>query len=80
MTSGGAKGKSGGVGVVTVGDSHKKPAKEKALGPFKFTHAQFEKVRTLDPALSAEYASAAHRTASSLRPTCLRTGGATSSS
>ncbi|SDA03086.1 BZ3501_MvSof-1269-A2-R1_Chr11g02874 [Microbotryum saponariae] len=42
QTSGG-KGKSAGVGVVSVAGKDQKAAKSQALGPFKFTHAQFEK-------------------------------------
>lgn len=39
-----SKGKSSGVGVVSVaGKDATKPAKSQVLGPFKFTHAQFEK-------------------------------------
>ncbi|GAA6009368.1 hypothetical protein JCM11491_004295 [Sporobolomyces phaffii] len=39
-----SKGKSSGVGVVSVaGKDATKPAKPQVLGPFKFTHAQFEK-------------------------------------
>ncbi|CEQ43060.1 SPOSA6832_04954 [Sporobolomyces salmonicolor] len=37
------KGKSSGVGVVSVAGKDNKPAKSQVLGPFKFTHAQFEK-------------------------------------
>lgn len=40
-TGGGHKGKSGGVGVVTV--DGKEPKQGRSLGPYKFTHAQFEK-------------------------------------
>lgn len=47
MTSGGQKGKSGGVGVVTVDGKERKAAKSQALGPYKFSHAQFEKVSFL---------------------------------
>ncbi|GAA5914324.1 hypothetical protein JCM6882_008161 [Rhodosporidiobolus microsporus] len=44
QTSAGGKGKSsGGVGVVTVAGKDSKPAKSQVLGPFKFTHQQFEK-------------------------------------
>lgn len=43
MTSGGQKGKTGGVGVVTVDGKEKKQQKNQLLGPFKFTHAQLEK-------------------------------------
>lgn len=42
MTTG-AKGKSGGVGVVTVDGKEPKAAKSQVLGPFKFTHTQLEK-------------------------------------
>ncbi|KAK4050694.1 RasGAP protein [Microbotryomycetes sp. JL201] len=42
QTSGG-KGKSSGVGVVSVAGKDQKPAKTQSLGPHKFTHAQFEK-------------------------------------
>ncbi|GAA5936227.1 uncharacterized protein JCM15063_002749 [Sporobolomyces koalae] len=39
-----SKGKSSGVGVVSVaGKDATKPAKSQLLGPYKFTHAQFEK-------------------------------------
>lgn len=38
----GSKGSSG-VGVVTIAGKDSKPAKSQLLGPFKFTHAQFEK-------------------------------------
>ncbi|GAA5882659.1 hypothetical protein JCM1840_004398 [Sporobolomyces johnsonii] len=38
-----SKGKSSGVGVVSVAGKDNKPAKSQVLGPFKFTHAQFEK-------------------------------------
>ncbi|GAA5857887.1 hypothetical protein JCM5353_002893 [Sporobolomyces roseus] len=39
-----SKGKSSGVGVVSVaGKDATKPTKSQVLGPFKFTHAQFEK-------------------------------------
>jgi Ras GTPase-activating-like protein IQGAP2/3 len=38
-----ARGKSGGVGVVSVDGKEKKPAKSQVLGPYKFTHTQFEK-------------------------------------
>ncbi|ORY84722.1 putative ras GTPase-activating protein sar1, partial [Leucosporidium creatinivorum] len=40
QTSGG---KGNGVGVVSVAGKDQKPAKTQVLGPFKFTHAQFEK-------------------------------------
>lgn len=43
QTTGGAKGKSGGVGVVTVDGKEPKAQKSQVLGPFKFTHAQLEK-------------------------------------
>lgn len=43
QTSGGKGAKAGGVGVVSVAGKDQKPAKSQALGPFKFTHAQFEK-------------------------------------
>lgn len=33
----------GGVGVVTVGGKEKKQAKNQVLGPYRYTHAQFEK-------------------------------------
>lgn len=36
-------GKIAGVGVVTVNGQEKKQGKSQALGPYKFTHAQFEK-------------------------------------
>jgi len=39
----GQKGKIAGVGVVSVNGQEKKAAKSQALGPYKFTHAQFEK-------------------------------------
>lgn len=39
----GQKGKIAGVGVVSVNGQEKKPAKSQSLGPYKFTHAQFEK-------------------------------------
>lgn len=39
----GQKGKIAGVGVVSVNGQEKKAAKSSALGPYKFTHAQFEK-------------------------------------
>lgn len=42
QTAGGKGGKAG-VGVVTVAGKDTKPAKSQLLGPFKFTHAQFEK-------------------------------------
>ncbi|SCV73383.1 BQ2448_7309 [Microbotryum intermedium] len=42
QTSGG-KGKSAGVGVISVAGKDQKAAKSQALGPLKFTHAQFEK-------------------------------------
>ncbi|GAA5987378.1 hypothetical protein JCM11641_006948 [Rhodosporidiobolus odoratus] len=43
-SAGGGKGKSsGGVGVVTVAGKENKSAKTQVLGPFKFTHQQFEK-------------------------------------
>lgn len=42
QTSGG-KGKNSGVGVVSVAGKDSKPTKPQLLGPFKFTHAQFEK-------------------------------------
>ncbi|KDE05217.1 hypothetical protein MVLG_04355 [Microbotryum lychnidis-dioicae p1A1 Lamole] len=42
QTSGG-KGKSAGVGVISVAGKDQKATKSQALGPFKFTHAQFEK-------------------------------------
>ncbi|KAM0791795.1 hypothetical protein ACM66B_004058 [Microbotryomycetes sp. NB124-2] len=42
QTSGG-KGKSSGVGVVSVAGKDQKPVKQQSLGPHKFTHAQFEK-------------------------------------
>ncbi|GAA6062713.1 hypothetical protein JCM10212_002264 [Sporobolomyces blumeae] len=40
-----SKGKTSGVGVISVAgkDLTNKPAKSQVLGPFKFTHAQFEK-------------------------------------
>lgn len=44
QTSGSGKGgKSSGVGVVSVAGKESKPVKSQLLGPFKFTHAQFEK-------------------------------------
>lgn len=43
MTTGASKGKSGGVGVVTVDGKEPKQAKSQVLGPYKFTHAQLEK-------------------------------------
>ncbi|GAA6022256.1 hypothetical protein JCM10207_008906 [Rhodosporidiobolus poonsookiae] len=43
QTSAGKKGSAGGVGVVTVAGKDSKPAKSQVLGPFKFTHQQFEK-------------------------------------
>ena len=42
QTAGGKGGKAG-VGVVTVAGKDAKPTKSQLLGPFKFTHAQFEK-------------------------------------
>lgn len=39
----GQTGKIAGVGVVTVNGQEKKQIKSQALGPYKFTHAQFEK-------------------------------------
>lgn len=39
----GQKGKIAGLGVVTVNGQEKKPVKSQVLGPYKFTHAQFEK-------------------------------------
>ncbi|UOH83671.1 hypothetical protein LQV05_006405 [Cryptococcus neoformans] len=42
LTSSKEKGASG-VGVVTVNGKEKKQAKNQALGPYRFTHAQFEK-------------------------------------
>ncbi|KAK4055059.1 RasGAP protein [Microbotryomycetes sp. JL221] len=42
QTSGG-KGKNSGVGVVSVAGKDQKQTKTQALGPHKFTHAQFEK-------------------------------------
>lgn len=39
----GHKGKIAGLGVVTVNGQEQKPVKSQALGPYKFTHAQFEK-------------------------------------
>ncbi|RXK38695.1 IQ domain-containing GTPase activating protein [Tremella mesenterica] len=39
----GKEGKSTGVGVVTVNGKEKKPTKTSVLGPYRFTHAQFEK-------------------------------------
>lgn len=41
QTSGG--GKKGGVGVVTVAGKEQKPQQVQVLGPYKFTHQQFEK-------------------------------------
>lgn len=41
QTSGG--GKKGGVGVVTVAGKEQKPLQQQALGPYKYTHQQFEK-------------------------------------
>jgi Ras GTPase-activating-like protein IQGAP2/3 len=43
QTSAGKGKSSGGVGVVTVAGKDKQPAKSQTLGPFKFTHQQFEK-------------------------------------
>ncbi|GAA95323.1 hypothetical protein E5Q_01980 [Mixia osmundae IAM 14324] len=43
QTSGAQKGKTGGVGVVSVDGKDKKVVKTQALGPYKYTHAQFEK-------------------------------------
>lgn len=43
QTTGGKGGKLAGVGVVTVAGKDAKPTKSQLLGPFKFTHAQFEK-------------------------------------
>lgn len=42
LTSSKEKG-AGGVGVVTVNGKEKKPARNLSLGPYRFTHAQFEK-------------------------------------
>ena len=33
----------GGVGVITVNGKEKKPTKSSILGPYRFTHSQFEK-------------------------------------
>ncbi|GAA5873668.1 hypothetical protein JCM3774_005009 [Rhodotorula dairenensis] len=48
-SSGGAGGKKGigGVGVVTVAGKDKKPVQNQVLGPYKFTHQQFEKDGTI---------------------------------
>lgn len=43
QTSGGGKKGTGGVGVVTVAGKDKKPVQNQVLGPYKFTHQQFEK-------------------------------------
>ncbi|GAA5955487.1 hypothetical protein JCM10213_001752, partial [Rhodosporidiobolus nylandii] len=43
QTSAGKGKSSGGVGVVTVAGKEKKSAQTQVLGPFKFTHQQFEK-------------------------------------
>lgn len=43
MNAGGQKSKFHGVGVVTVDGKEKKQAKSQALGPYRFTHAQFER-------------------------------------
>jgi len=43
MTSSKDKGGGGGVGVVTVNGKEKKAAKSAVLGPYRFTHTQFEK-------------------------------------
>ena len=39
----GQKGKIAGVGVISVNGQEKKSAKSQSLGPYKFTHSQFEK-------------------------------------
>ncbi|GAA5984958.1 hypothetical protein JCM10908_002467 [Rhodotorula pacifica] len=43
QTSGAGKKGTGGVGVVTVAGKDKKPVQNQVLGPYKFTHQQFEK-------------------------------------
>lgn len=42
-TSSKEKGAAGGVGVVSVNGKEKKPAKSSVLGPYRFTHTQFER-------------------------------------
>jgi Ras GTPase-activating-like protein IQGAP2/3 len=43
LTSGKDSKGAGGVGVVTVNGKEKKQAKNQVLGPYRYTHAQFEK-------------------------------------